>query len=80
VKIYEADSTADTEDDVDSVPLGTQSARERIQNIRKRSLKEYIEWADTVPLYELTSHIFAVKTHHVHENQTSYPTESDGNE
>jgi hypothetical protein len=80
VKIYEADSTAGTEDEVDTVPLGTRSARERIQDMRKRSLKEYMEWADTVPLHELTSHGFAVKTHHVYENQTSYPTESDGSE
>ncbi|KAH8690398.1 pectate lyase superfamily protein-domain-containing protein [Phaeosphaeriaceae sp. PMI808] len=48
VKIYEANSTAGTKDDVDSVPLGTRSARERIQDIRKRSLKEYID-SDILP-------------------------------
>lgn len=80
VKIYEANTLTDTEEAVGMAPLGARSAREKIQEMRKRSLKEYMEWADTVPLHELTSHGFGLKTHHIYENRTSAQTESDRSE
>ena len=77
VRIYEADTSTDTEREVATTPLGTRSARERVQELRKRSLKDYMEWADTVPLHELSSHGFAVKTHHIFKNRSSAPMELD---
>lgn len=77
VKIYEADSSTDTENELATTPLGTRSTRERIQEMRKGSLKDYMEWADTVPLHELSSHGFGVKTHHIFKNQSSAPMDLD---
>lgn len=52
-------------------PLGKRNAAlKKIKDMRKRSLKEFMEWADTVPLDRLTDHGFNVKSHHIFKNES----------
>jgi hypothetical protein len=74
VRIIEADSGGD-EDIQDWVELKRRSDIEPIKQMKKRSLREFMEWADTVPLHKLTDHGFNVKTHHIFKNVSSVPVE-----
>lgn len=74
VRVIEADSGGD-EEIQDWVELKRRSAMEPLKQMRKRSLREFMEWADNVPLHKLTDHGFNIKTHHIFKNQSSFPEE-----
>jgi len=69
-RIIEADGGG-TETVRDEVSLHKRDAAlKKIKDMRKRSLREFMEWADTVPLAELTNHGFNVKSHHILKNES----------
>lgn len=74
VRVIEADAGGD-EEIQDWVELKKRSAIEDIKKMKKRSMREFMEWADTVPLHKLTDHGFNIKTHHIFKNQSSSPAE-----
>ena len=70
VRIVEADGGGD-ERNLETVDLKKRANLEDIKAMRKRSLKEFMMWADTVPLEKLKDYGFGVKTHHIFENETT---------
>jgi hypothetical protein len=76
VRIIEADAGG-IETQLASTALKRRASLKNINAMRKRSLREFMEWADTVPLHELTSYGFSVKSHHVYENQSIISRDAD---